>query len=622
MILFNRRSAIVAHDLVMTLLAWGVAYLARYNFEPSPAEWSAFSYTFLPVIVIQALLLWWTGLYKSVWRFASIPDLWNISRAAVVGALAIGLALFLYSRLEGVPRTTLILYPVFLTILLGGPRLAYRMLKDHGLNIRRLAGNKRVLVLGAGRAGEMLARDMIRDGDYVPAGFLDDNPRLKGTKVHGFPVLGTIDQLEQVVQKETVDVVVIAIPSASNAQMRHVVEVCERADIPFRTLPKLQDWVSSSSALNAIREVAIEDLLGRDPVSLDWKTICDGLVGRTVLVSGGGGSIGSELCRQIARLGPGSLVLVEQSEYNLYNIELELRREFPDMKLRCFLGDVTDAVAVDHVLAKYQPHVVFHAAAYKHVPILQSQTREAVKNNILGTRLLAQKSEQYGVRTFIMISTDKAVNPANVMGATKRIAEMYCQMLSRRSGTRFITVRFGNVLGSAGSVVPLFQQQIQAGGPVTVTHPEITRYFMTIPEACQLIMQAAVMGKGGEIFVLDMGEPVKIAYLAEQLIRLSGKVPGKDVEISYTGLRPGEKLYEELFYDQESLSTTTHRKILLAQSHEVDGEQLEKHISSLEKACEQYDEQKLMTEIAGLVPSLALGPGKPDNKVIEFKQAK
>ena len=371
--------------------------------------------------------------------------------------------------------------------------------------------------------------------------------------------------------------------------------------------------VAGRAIFSELRAVSLEDLLGREPVMLDWRAINDGLLDRVVLVSGGGGSIGSELCRQIARLGPKALVILEKNEFNLYNIERELRQRHPTLVLHALLGDVCDAAAVEHVMTCFRPEIVFHAAAYKHVPMLEYQVREAVRNNILGTRVLASAAEANRCEAFVLISTDKAVNPTSIMGTTKRMAEILCQNLDRYCSTRFITVRFGNVLDSAGSVVPLFRAQIESGGPVTVTHPEITRYFMTIPEASQLIMQAAVLGQGGEIFVLDMGEPVRISYLAEQMIRLLGKVPGEDIEIVYTGLRPGEKLFEELFHDQESLAATPHDKILLARHRHVDWSELNRALDALAEACEDYDEVRLRATLSRMVPELDATQDLPKN---------
>ena len=364
-------------------------------------------------------------------------------------------------------------------------------------------------------------------------------------------------------------------------------------------------------SLRELREVMIEDLLGREPVSLDWQRVNMELSSKAVMVTGAGGSIGSELSRQIARLGISTLVLYEQCEFNLYTIEMEIKQAFPHLEVHSVLGDITDSLAVEHAMSAYRPDVLFHAAAYKHVPMLELRAREAIKNNVLGTKVVAEAADQYAVKTFVMVSTDKAVNPSSVMGMTKRLAEVVCQDMNQRSKTNYMTVRFGNVLGSSGSVVPLFRQQIQAGGPVTVTHPDVTRYFMTISEACQLILQASVMGNGGEIFLLDMGSPIKISYLAEQMIRLSGKTPEKDIEIRYTGLRPGEKLVEELFYPEEKLVKTDHEKIHRLESEEFHTDILRKSLGQLDSLCQSASEtevhdfiKELMNEIKAISAKL------------------
>jgi len=620
----GRRLAVISHDLMMVVIAWGLAFLTRYNFSLADEVWAMVWQTLVVVVAAQAVVFMATGLYRGLWRFASLPDMWNISRAAAIGVLAISLSLFLFNRMEGVPRTVLLFYPVYLVFLLGVPRIVYRMWKEHGLNLKNVVGRKHVLVIGAGRSGEMLVRDLLREGEYLVIGFVDDNLRLKGAKVRGIPVLGSIDAIPDIVEDDQVDIIMISIPSANSKQMRRIVERCEECSVPFRTLPRLQDLVSGRSTLNELREVAIDDLLGRDPVQLDWEGINQGIAGKTVLISGGGGSIGSELCRQVAKLGPAKLVLFEKSEFNLYSIGCELNNEYPNLIFNTVLGDVCDDVAVARVLKNHRPEIIFHAAAYKHVPMLEYQIREAVRNNVLGTRLMAQAAANFGCKTFVMISTDKAVNPANVMGASKRTSEIYCQALNAHADTHYITVRFGNVLGSAGSVVPLFKEQIAHGGPVTVTHPDITRFFMTIPEASQLILQAATMGKGGEVFVLDMGEPLKIAYLAEQMIRLSGKIPGDDIEIKYTGLRPGEKLYEELFYKQEDLLKTEHKKILLARSTRSEWKMIESNMGLLQRACDEFDENRIQELIYELVPELseqqAISSSNESN-VIEFNRS-
>ncbi len=606
------RLAVVVHDLVMVWLAWYVTNLVRFALRSEAEIVSLFAAELPVVLIAQGVVLYWTGLYRGLWRFASLPDLWNIARAGAFGSLAITLSLFVLNRLEGVPRSVLLIYPATLLLFLGGPRMLYRFWKDSRYDFQHREPARRVLVLGAGRAGEALARELRRENRYTPVGFLDDNRALRGAKVHGVPVLGELHRLDELAREVAAEMLLIAMPSASNQQMQRVVELCEATGLPFRTVPRLQDVVEGRSSFNELKEVAIEDLLGRDPVSLDWTAIRTGLSGKRVLISGGGGSIGSELCRQIARLGVESLTLIELSEYNLYRIEQELRAEFPDLLLRGVLGDCGDPATCEHALTLARPQTVFHAAAYKHVPLLEEQTREAVRNNVLATQTLALACIRYGVESFALISTDKAVNPTNVMGASKRVAEMLCQALARESDTRFVTVRFGNVLDSAGSVVPLFREQIRRGGPVTVTHPEITRYFMTIPEACQLILQAVALGQGGEIFALDMGEPVRIRYLAEQMIRLTGKLPERDVAIVYTGLRPGEKLFEELFHEQESYQATSHPKIVLAQPRELPRASLEAALARARQAALRFDQPELERLLRELVPEYTRNDGHSD----------
>lgn len=607
--LVHPRAMVVLHDMVMVWVAWTAMLLLRYSFVPDAPPIPMISTEHAVVLAAQALVFWWTGLYRGLWRFASVPDLVNILRACAVGALLISAALFLFNRLELIPRSGLFIYPVLLAVLLGAPRLLYRFWKDLRLAMYAAGTRQRVLILGAGRAGEMLVRDMRREGVYQAVGFLDDNPKLAGSRVHGVPVLGPVERLPRVVRETAADAAIIAMPSATTEQMRRVVSVCEKAGVPFRTLPRLDDMLTGRAGFNELREVAIDDLLGRDPVNLDWDAVTGSLSGKRILVTGGGGSVGSEICRQAARLDPERLVILEQNEYNLYRIERELEHLYPDLVVEPILGDVCDAAGVEHLMTDLKPEVIFHAAAFKHVPLLEHQLREAVRNNVIGTEVVARAADRHGTGIFVLISTDKAVNPANVMGCSKRVAEIFCQNFDRESDTRFITVRFGNVLDSAGSVVPLFREQIAAGGPVTVTHPEVSRYFMTIPEACQLIMQAAVMGEGGEIFVLDMGGPVKIRYLAEQMIRLAGLQPGRDVEVVYTGLRAGEKLVEELFYASENHSRTAHAKILLARQQDSDWNAFQARLAGLRRACVDYDLARLRSIMRELVPGYG---GVPD----------
>ncbi len=597
------RSAAFIHDLLMLPVAWLLAFWLRFNLGDIPAEQLNVALVALPILVLaQGTVNWLLGLYRGVWRFASLPDLMRIAKAVLTGTGLTFFLLFVFNRLDAVPRSVPPLYLLLQLALLAGPRLVYRWLKDHRLN---LGDGQRVLIVGAERAGEMLARDMLRDPQraYVPVAFVDDRPRRHGAEVHGIPVRGGTEAIPALALDLEIDLILLATPDASASEMQRLVDLCERAGPPFRTVPQLGNLMNGQVSISQVRPVRIEDLLGRDPVALDEAAIRQGLTGRRILVTGGGGSIGSELCRQIARARPAGLILADHGEYNLYQIDRELRLAYPDLALRCRLVDVTDAEAVAALFAQERPEILFHAAAYKHVPLLEDQVRAAVRNNILGTRILATAADRWGVEQFILISTDKAVNPANVMGATKRVAERLCQVLDTQSRTRFIAVRFGNVLGSAGSVVPLFRAQIAQGGPLTLTHPDMERFFMTIPEACQLIMQAANIGRGGEVFVLDMGEPVPIRYLAEQMIRLSGQRPGQDIAIEYIGLRPGEKLFEELFYPSEGLGATSHPKIRVAHAppEAVPGA-LRQALDELEVAVTVGDEATLGTILMRLAP--------------------
>jgi len=621
----SNRTKVILHDLLAISLAWILALFARFNFELPPEKYLDAALVAFPIVmIVQAVIARYFGLYKGLWRFASLPDLWNIIRAAALGSVSIALVLFVVNRLEDIPRSLLILYPFFLVFLLGGPRLAYRLWKDHSLSLRNISGGQRVIVIGAGTGGEMVVRDMLRDGSYIPVGFVDDDASLVKSRIQGVPVLGQIAALPALARRYEIDSLIIAVPSASNAEMQHIVEMCDRSERPFRTLPKIQDIVSGKVGLQEIREVSIDDLLGRDKVELDWQTIQSALVGKAVLVTGGGGSIGAELCRQVARLGASKLIVFDHSEFNLYEIDKELREKFPHLALHCVIGDVCDRAALNHLFTTYSPRLVFHAAAYKHVPILETYAREAVRNNVIGTYELIEAAERHHCENVVLISTDKAVRPSSIMGATKRFAELLCESKNRRSKTRYITVRFGNVLGSAGSVVPLFRRQIRAGGPVTVTHPDATRFFMTIPEACQLILQASAIGQGGEIFVLDMGESINIAFLAEQMIRLSGHQPDADIRIVFTGLRPGEKLHEELFHADEDLSASSHSKLLLAGHAKTDTKRIRRLFEDLQQACVVYDEDAIRRLLIEAVPDLSASHevAAPQANVLKFTRSK
>jgi FlaA1/EpsC-like NDP-sugar epimerase len=507
-------------------------------------------------------------MYRGLWRYASLIDLRRILAAAALGAMLIAVGVVLMQR-PSVPRSVLVLYPLLLAVLLGGGRLAYRAWKEGHLS--RLAGaGRRVILLGAGAAAANLLKNLGRSEEWNFVGLLDDDITKRNREIQGVKVLGALADLPTIAAENAVELAVIAMPRASHAVRRRAVELCRLAGVAAMTVPSYEDLVSGKVTVSQLRRVELDDLLGRDPVTLDSAGLSAWLQGRVVLVTGAGGSIGSELCRQILKFAPQRLVTLEANELALYNLEQELGPRAGATELAFVIGDVKSARRVDEVLAQHRPSAIFHAAAYKHVPLMEDDNAwEAVQNNTLGTWRVADAAIRHRVEKVVIVSTDKAVNPTNVMGASKRLAELLCQGLSTEK-TRFVTVRFGNVLGSTGSVIPKFRKQIAAGGPVTVTHPEIRRYFMSIPEAAQLVLQAGLMGKGGEILVLDMGEPVKIVDLARDLIRLSG-LTESDVKIVFTGLRPGEKLYEELLADDETTLPTPHPKLRVMKADAAPG---------------------------------------------------
>ena len=595
------RTATIFHDVIAVLMAWLGAFWLRFNFDVPADHWNA-ALKFLPVVLImQQAVFFVFRLDRITARFASLPDLVHIIEAALLANSLTALVLFAWNRLSGVPRSVFVLDFLLLVFLLGGIRLAFRLYKD-GFMPKK--SGPTALIVGAGQAGEQLVRDLLRQGHqaYRPVGFLDDDRLKIGKEISGIRVLGRTRELPRLVRQLDVEMVMFAMPSASRRIIKRLTELCRDADVPYRTLPSTHDLISGQITVSALREVTIDDLLGREPVKLDWRGIRAQIAHQVVLISGAGGSIGSELCRQIARLSPEMVILLEISEYNLYQIEMELREQYPELSVQAVLGDIREQERLERVFAQMRPTIVFHAAAYKHVPLVELNPGTGVQINVAGTQILADTAARYGATKFVMISTDKAVNPTSVMGASKRIAEIYCQNLDSRAETAFVTTRFGNVLGSSGSVVPLFKRQIEAGGPVTVTHPEIERYFMTISEACQLVLQAAIIGQGGEIFVLDMGEPVKIQELAKQVIRLSGLIPEKDIPIVYTGLRPGEKLFEELFHPDERLRTTTHPKIMLARSRHLDWTWLQAQMRRLERACTEGESREIRRFLRSIVP--------------------
>lgn len=599
-----QRAAAFTHDFLCIPLAWWGAYWLRFNMGVIPSPFFEHAAQMLPwVMLFQTIAFWLFGLYRGVWRFASLPDLIRIMKALVLGSLAVVMFIFVMQRMAGLPRSVIPLYAMLLMFMLGGSRFVYRWVKDKTFSCRDA---ERALIVGAGFAGEALVRELLRESltqGIAPVAFVDDRVEQQGREIHGIRVVGTCEAIAKIVECYAIDRILIALPSATTLQMRRILSLCEATGRPVRTLPGTKELVSGLVSVKNLREVSLEDLLGRDPVSLDWQAIDNGLRDRKVLVSGGGGSIGSELCRQILLRRPKQLIIVDNSEYNLFCIEQELSEQYPEQKavVRYCLLDVGDRTALGQLMQREMPRIIFHAAAYKHVPLLEEQARAASKNNVLSTYYLAQLAVVHRVEKFVLVSSDKAVNPTNVMGATKRMAELVCAHFNGQADTRFVTVRFGNVLGSRGSVVETFRRQLEKGGPLTVTHPDVTRYFMTVREATQLILQATVLGVGGEVFVLDMGEPVKIHYMAEQMIRLAGKKL-EDISITFIGLRPGEKLYEELFHDREALAKTAHSKILQAQHRDIEPLTLESDLVKLEAEIVAGEEHRIRAIIQKMVP--------------------
>ncbi len=581
--LINPRTFLaLLHDLIVATIAWVAAYLLRFNFSIPAEHFQHMSQSVLWVVPLQGVVFVSLGLYRGMWRFASVPDLKRILFAVGSAAAVVAALLFMLSSSIIVPRSVLILDPLLLMMMMGGSRFAYRAWKEHQLYGTTLTQGAPVIILGAGEAAIALVKDLTRSTQWRVVALLDDDKTMLGREMLGIKVLGAIQHLAEIHQRFEVKHVIIAMPSAHHQKRRQAVELANQLGLEVLTVPAIDDLMSGKVSISQIRRVDVEDLLGRDAVKLDNTGLQNLIEGNTVLVSGAGGSIGSELCRQIVKYKPSTLVCLDISEYALYNLEQEFSRQNVLIKLLYMTGDVKNNQRVKDLLKQYQPKVVFHAAAYKHVPMMENgNVWEALSNNVIGTHTLAQACKEAGVAKFVLISTDKAVNPTNVMGASKRLAEMVCQGLQDQlthdvikqneseSATKFVIVRFGNVLGSSGSVIPKFREQIAKGGPVTITHPEITRFFMSIPEAAQLVMQAGLMGNGGDIFVLDMGEPVKIAALAADMIRLSG-LQMDDIKIEYVGLRPGEKLYEELLADDEHTIPTPHEKLRIALARPVD----------------------------------------------------
>jgi FlaA1/EpsC-like NDP-sugar epimerase len=603
-------------DLLLLVAAHLLAYVIRFDGVVPRNQWANISAVLAFFLPVKLLLFHLFGVYRGMWRYTSLADLLNILKACVVaGFITLG-GILLLNRFEGFSRSVFVLDALLTFVFIGGFRISLRLacqtafcLPFFGEDAGKRQRRKRLLIIGAGDAAEKLTRE-IKDNKglpYMVAGFLDDHSAKIGQQIHGIPVLGPIGDLAEYAFKIKAQEILIAIPSANRDQMQRIVELCRGSDLPFKTLPGLGELISDKVSIKAIRDVSVKDLLGRPPVRLELEEIGEILAGKTVLVTGAGGSIGSELCRQIVRFHPSTLILMDAGEENLYQIEMELLHEHGFRDYVALLGKVQDKGLLESLFSHYRPTVVFHAAAYKHVPMVERNPWEGVYNNIFAAKRLMEVSVRYGVERFILISTDKAVRPTNVMGATKRMTEIlmqgFCEMARvAGAGTRFMAVRFGNVLGSSGSVIPLFRRQIEMGGPVTVTHPDMTRYFMSIEEASQLILQAASMGEGGEIFILEMGTPVRIGQMARDLIRLCGKEPDTEIEIIYTGLRPGEKMYEELITEGEGIVSTGHEKIMVLRGNSACLEELQESLANLKQFAAAHDGEGIKGELGRVIP--------------------
>ncbi len=614
----NKNFILILLDIILINLAYVLAIYLRFDGNIPANYMDAYVNNAIIIVLIKIIVFYFFRLYKSIWKFASVDEMIGIVSASIVAnAVVMAYMTLVQSKL---PRSIYLMVPIFDMAFIGGIRFSYRAIgriKD-GVP-KNLEEYKRVLIVGAGSAGSMVIKELRNHKTLksMPVAIVDDDIKKKGKSINGVPVVGNRKDITKICKNDDIDEIIIAIPSASRKEVREIVNESRKTKCKTRIVPGMYELIDGQVSIKKIRDVEIEDLLGREEIQLDMNEICGYLKNKRVLVTGGGGSIGSELCRQIARFDPEELVIFDIYENNAYDIQNELLRKHNDINLKVLIASIRDKKRVEEIIENEKPDVIFHAAAHKHVPLMEENPQEAIKNNVFGTLNVVQAADKYNVKKFVLISTDKAVNPTNVMGATKRICEMIIQSMNKESNTEFVAVRFGNVLGSNGSVIPLFKNQIAEGGPVTVTHPEVIRYFMTIPEACQLVLQAGSMAKGGEIFILDMGEPVKIIDLAKDLIRLSGFEPEVDIPIEITGLRPGEKLYEELLLDEEGIAHTKHNKIFIGKPTFTDYNYLIEELKKLEEVTEIGNIQNIKENLKELVPTY-----KICNESMDFKDEK
>ena len=609
---------IIFSDAVFFVIALIAAYLVRFEFSLDAAYIRQLQNLIIWIVPLKLVLFFSFGLYRWMWRYTSIRDFWLLARTSFLATLIIIFIILYLNRFEGYSRAVFITDGFLTFLFAGGLRMLIRSYYAAYGNTRNgqdsfyKNDSKKVLIVGAGDAGEKILREILENYrlDYQVEGFIDDNPVKRGRSIHGVRVLGDVEKIAKIVKRKNIQEMLIAIPSASGDQIRRIADACRDSNVSYKILPGIGDLIDGKVSVKMLRDIDYEDLLGRSPVNLDIKGIGNCLKNRTILITGCGGSIGSELCRQIIKFQPRFLILLDASELNLFNIQMEIKNARLSCVHEAVLGNVQDENLMNAVFKKYRPQIVFHAAAYKHVPMQEKNPWEAVLNNIIGSRVVIDKSIEHDSECCVLVSTDKAVCPANVMGASKRVAELIMQSRENNK-TRLIAVRFGNVVGSSGSVIPVFRRQIEQGGPVTVTHPEVSRYFMTIPEASQLILQAAAIGKGGEIFILKMGKPVKIADMARDLIYLSGKEPDVDIKIIYTGLREGEKLHEELITAGEDILPTVHEKIMVLRPNGQKGEpdypqavrkKFDEDIEELKKNSLVHDANAIKKKLREIVP--------------------
>ena len=594
-----KKPRLIFVDILLINLSLIASFMLRFD-----GVWlTRFNYLYLFIISTIALIVFYfSSLYNRMWRYASIAELKSILK--VIGLINLLFLFVLFFGQMSFSRSVIIINFLLNIFFLGGMRFFIRLMRNYVIRSKSdLTNQSKVLIVGAGDTAEIILREINKHPQYGKeiVGLVDDDPRKINLEIHGKKVIGDRNAIPEIIEKHDVSEVIIAIPSADGEEIEELYDLSNKPGVKVNIVPGLDEIISQDFNLNQIREVRVEDLLGRDPIDLNVNQISSELEGKTVLVTGGGGSIGSELCRQIASFNPKQLIIFDISENNVYFIELELKDNYDNLNITPVIGNVQDSNKLNKVFETYKPDVVFHAAAHKHVPLMEHNPEEAVKNNIFGTKNVAEISDKYKVEKFVLVSTDKAVNPTNVMGATKRVAEMIVQTINQNSSTKFMAVRFGNVLGSRGSVVPLFKKQISNGGPVTVTHEEVERYFMTIPEAVQLVIQAGALGSGGEVFVLDMGEPVKIIDLAEDLIKLSGLEVGTDIEIKIIGLRPGEKLCEELLHDHENDISTGHDRIFITDLSDIKKEEIYNQLSNLNEKCKYCKHDSIINSLIEIV---------------------